>query len=113
MLFHANNYLGSMCWTPAADVYRTKRGWLIKIELAGVKLEDIKVTVQGCSLIIQGRRLDRVIQQGFHPYTLEITYSEFEREIELPTTVDESQLQFELVEGMFMIHACCLQEERE
>ena len=45
-------------WHPATDVYRTRDGWLIKFELAGVQPEDIDLTVQGRMLRVRGTRRD-------------------------------------------------------
>ena len=30
-------------WQPSADVYRTKDGWLVKFDLAGVQIGDVTV----------------------------------------------------------------------
>lgn len=32
-------------WYPRADIYRSNEGWLVKLELAGVRQEDIEVTL--------------------------------------------------------------------
>ena len=34
-------------WQPSADVYRTRDGWLVKFDLAGVKTEDVTVSMRG------------------------------------------------------------------
>ena len=34
-------------WQPRADVYRMPGGWLVKLELAGVRPEEIRLTVRG------------------------------------------------------------------
>ena len=41
-------------WRPSADVYRTRRGWLVKFDLAGVRPSDITMAVQGQSLVVRG-----------------------------------------------------------
>ena len=45
-------------WYPAADVYQTPEGWLVKVELAGVSAEDIEIEVEGRTLYIAGTRRD-------------------------------------------------------
>ncbi|MBV9126219.1 MAG: Hsp20/alpha crystallin family protein, partial [Planctomycetes bacterium] len=45
-------------WRPAVDVYRTRQGWRVKFELAGVRPEDITLTVHGRRLTVQGVRRD-------------------------------------------------------
>ena len=39
-------------WYPAADVYETPDGWLVKVELAGVSAEDIQIDIQGNTLYL-------------------------------------------------------------
>ena len=34
-------------WQPAADIYRTRAGWLVKLDVAGVRLEDIQTEITG------------------------------------------------------------------
>jgi HSP20 family molecular chaperone IbpA len=41
-------------WNPAADVYRTRDGWLVKLDLAGVKSDDIEITLDGALLRVSG-----------------------------------------------------------
>ena len=46
-------------WYPAADVYQTPEGWVVKVELAGVSGEEIVIEIQGNTLYIAGSRKDR------------------------------------------------------
>jgi len=50
-------------WMPAADVYETAHGWIVKLELAGVRPQEIEVTVQGSLLRIGGRRRDWIVHE--------------------------------------------------
>ena len=51
-------------WSPAVDVYRTRSGWLVKLELAGVRPGDLSVGVRGSHLTVRGKRLDACAQAG-------------------------------------------------
>jgi len=44
---------GETYWRPAADIYRTRTGWLVKYDLAGVKRKDIEVTVKGSKIKVE------------------------------------------------------------
>jgi HSP20 family protein len=90
-------------WSPAADIYRTREGWLIKLELAGVAKDDVQLTVRGNTLIVRGRRRDTLLSEGSEQFRLEISYSEFERRIELPCDLTQAQLSAEFREGMLLI----------
>lgn len=90
-------------WRPAADIYRSRTGWLIKLDVAGVRREDIEVTAQGQSVTIRGRRRDWCRDEGCSCYQMEITYSEFERTFTLPCKLDGAQISAEHRDGMLLI----------
>lgn len=92
-------------WTPAVDVYRVSNGWLIKFDLAGVRPGDIRVTVRGRQLTVSGRRRDWVIEESHacSAYSMEITYSHFERTLELPDEVEHLQIRTEYRDGMLLV----------
>ncbi len=92
-------------WQPSADVYETKDGgWLIKFDIAGVRPEDIRLSAAGKRLILQGTRRDTVHEQGCRYYRMEISYSRFERTVELPTAINPAKVQSEYRDGMLFVH---------
>jgi HSP20 family protein len=90
-------------WQPLIDVYRTREGWLVKADLAGVRTEDIAVSVHGTRLTIRGVRRDCTLDEGCCHYRLEISYSRFERTIELPDDLERADITSELREGMLLV----------
>jgi len=66
-------------WQPSADVYRTRDGWLVKFDLAGVETGDVAVTIRGRRLSISGFRRDSFVEEGASHYSMEISYNRFER----------------------------------
>ncbi|MCZ7648008.1 MAG: Hsp20/alpha crystallin family protein [Planctomycetota bacterium] len=90
-------------WQPAADVYRTQDGWLVKFDLAGVKTEDVTVRAAGHALIVSGVRRDMQTGQGLTAYLVEIAYSRFERRIEFPDDLDRACLTATFCNGMLVV----------
>jgi HSP20 family protein len=90
-------------WQPPADVYQTADGWLVKLDLAGVRPEDVRVTVCGRRLTIQGTRRDTSIEQGCRSYRMEIAYCRFERSLELPYNLDTVEVTSEYRDGMLLV----------
>jgi HSP20 family protein len=88
---------------PAADIYRTRVGWLVKIDLPGVRPEDIEVRVRRRRLTVQGVRRDWLLEEGCHYYSLEISYSPFERHLEFPESLEEANIQTEYRAGMLLV----------
>jgi HSP20 family protein len=91
-------------WHPAADVYRGKNGWIVKFELAGVRPEDIELTVQGNRLTLRGvRRDDCAALEGCRYYRMEIAYSPFERSLTLPCDLERANVTSEYRNGMLLV----------
>jgi HSP20 family protein len=90
-------------WEPRADVYRMPDGWLIKLELAGVKLDDIRLVANGPRLLVQGTRRDEHCYQGMGCHCMEIAYSQFRRELELPELPAAPEMMMSYVDGMLLV----------
>jgi HSP20 family protein len=91
-------------WEPSTDVYRTRSGWLVKLDLAGVRPEDVQVSVSGSHLSVRGLRRDWCLEEGCCQYQMEIAYSRFERHITLPVDLERAHVRAEHREGMVLIH---------
>jgi HSP20 family protein len=91
------------CWRPAADVYRTATGWILKIELAGVQPQDVHVEVHGPRLTVSGYRRDLQLEIGWRCHSLEISYDRFERTFEFPCHVAECDPQMRFEHGMLWL----------
>ena len=91
-------------WYPAADVYETKTGWLVKVELAGVSAEDVELEIQGDQLYIAGCRRDRSCAAGVMYQQMEITYSHFEKTLEFPAPIDGARVEHNFEDGLLIIH---------
>jgi HSP20 family protein len=90
-------------WRPAIDVYRTADGWLVKFELAGVHPEDIELSVRGRALRVRGRRRDCCLEPGCRQVHMEIAYSRFERQVELPGDLQSARIETEFRHGMLLV----------
>ncbi len=74
-------------WAPLVDVEETKDNIIARIELPGMKKEDIKVTLMNNMLTISGERKHEAEEKGKTYYRIERAYGRFQRTIELPTDV--------------------------
>ena len=97
-------------WCPAADVYRTHEGWIVKVDLAGIRPEDIKFTIDGRVLRISGSRRDGICGEGVSHYQLEITYSRFEKMIQFPRSIEHASIARDYHDGLLILR---LHEEAE
>ncbi len=90
-------------WYPAADIYQTSDGWVVKVELAGVSAEDIQIEVHGNILYIAGCRKDRSFAVGMTYQQMEITYSRFEKTLKFPAVIEGVQLDHMFENGLLII----------
>ncbi len=91
-------------WYPAADVYQTPDGWVVKVELAGVSVEEIKIEIQGNQLFIAGCRKDHSCAAGVSYQQMEITYSNFEKTLKFPAPLDGVAIEHGIENGLLIIH---------
>jgi HSP20 family protein len=91
-------------WYPAADVYQTPDGWLVKVELAGVSTEDIEIEIQGNVLSIVGTRRDRSCAAGVSFHQMEITYSRFEKILKFPASIEGASVEHNFENGLLIIN---------
>ncbi len=90
-------------WYPAADVYQTPDGWVVKVELAGVLPDEIEIDVKGKTLHIAGCRRDRSCVSGISYQQMEITYSNFEKTLRFPSPIDDAAIEQVLEHGLLII----------
>ena len=55
-------------WQPPLDIYRTGWGWILKLDLAGVRMEDIHVHVRRRTVTVSGVRRDHMVEKGCSHY---------------------------------------------
>ncbi|MBV9923591.1 MAG: Hsp20/alpha crystallin family protein [Acidobacteria bacterium] len=91
-------------WYPAADVYKTGGGWVVKVELAGVAPDELQVEISGDTLRISGTRRDEILTESVSYHQLEITYSRFEKTIRFPCPVEGAAIERRYRDGLLILH---------
>src|SRR6476469_11002198 len=86
-------------WNPAADVYRSPDGWIVKVDLAGVCTDELEIMVYDSNLRIRGCRRDTFVRDGFSYQQMEITYSQFEKTIQFPCDIEHGSIAHEYLDG--------------
>ena len=100
----SKNVQSGRLWYPAADVYQTEDGWLVKVELAGVSAEDLEIDVQGNTLYLAGCRKDKSCAVGTSYHQMEITYSRFEKTLKFPASIEGAKVEHNFETGILIIH---------
>src|SRR6266581_4287482 len=94
---------GDAHWIPNTDVYVTEGNLVIKVELAGMRKEDLELTVEGNRLKISGQRPDGCRAPKCTFLVMEINYGAFESIIEVPAGYDLSQAEASYQNGFLRV----------
>ena len=81
---------GTAHWVPNTDVYVTDEGMVVKVELAGMRGEDLQIATEGNQIRISGERPDGCRATKCSFLVMEINYGAFESVLELPDGYDLS-----------------------
>jgi HSP20 family protein len=90
-------------WVPNTDVYVTDNGLVIKVELAGMRSENLEITAEGNRLRISGNRPDGCRAAKCSFLVMEINYGPFESVLEVPPGYELSQAKAAYLNGFLRI----------
>jgi HSP20 family protein len=99
----ARDALKVVDWAPSVDIAETQEEFQIKAELPEVKKEDVRVSVDGNMLRIEGERKQEKEDKGKRFHRVERSYGSFMRSFTLPDNIDDSKVQAEFRDGMLNI----------
>ena len=100
-------------WKPLINIFEKETSLVILIEAAGVKPENIKITVERNILTISGKREDPFSKEQRRFYSMEIAFGTFERRVNLPYPTDPEKAVVEKKDGFIQITLPKVREEEE
>jgi HSP20 family protein len=98
---HTSNLLSG--WTPALDLYEDKDNLFVKMELPGMKREDIDVSLHEGSLSVSGERKSEQKHEDADTYRAERFLGRFQRTVTLPTQVAADKVKAEYKDGILTV----------
>ena len=102
-IFHTISWqVRSSVWTPPTDLYETEDGFVVKVEIAGMREEDFEVAIEKNVLMISGNRSDLNERRAY--YQMEIRTGKFEIAIEMPAPINVEKAIAEYKDGFLMIN---------
>ncbi|MFO0698248.1 MAG: Hsp20/alpha crystallin family protein [Nitrospira sp.] len=90
-------------WVPPLDISETDQEFQIKAELPGIKKDNIKVTLEGGILTLQGERSEEQEEKGRRIHRVERSYGRFARSFTLPDIVDDTKVNAEFRDGILTL----------
>jgi len=90
-------------WSPALDVHQDKDHVFVKVELPGMKKEEIEISLHDGVLSIAGERKheDKTKKEG--AFRSERYFGRFRRSVALPTTVDSAKVTATYKDGILTV----------
>lgn len=85
------------------DVYETDKTIVIKSTIAGVRPENIDITIDGDMLTVRGERKEEEKEEGKNYLYKECYWGSFSRSIILPCEVDNKKIEAILESGVLTI----------
>ena len=90
-------------WSPAWDVFEDKDNVIVKVELPGMKKDEIEVSLHDGTLTISGERKSQSDGNGESATRTERFTGKFRRSITLPTRVDANKVNATYKDGILTI----------
>lgn len=95
--------IAGTAWVPAVDIFEEPDILRIVAEIPGVKPEDVKISVEGNVLTIQGKKEQVAEEKAEKVHRYERTYGEFERSFTLPATVNAEAIKAAYGHGLLTL----------
>jgi HSP20 family protein len=90
-------------WQPDVDVFETERGVVVRVELAGIRSDDVRVSVDGQVLRLSGVRGAPEGEEVQRLHQMEITSGPFERQVRIPIAFDRDHVSAHLANGFLTV----------
>ena len=90
-------------YVPSVEVKETPDSYLVKADLPGVKMEDVKVTLAANVLRIEGHRQEEKREEKDRFHLTERTYGGFARTFALPDGTDSEGVVADMKDGVLTV----------
>jgi HSP20 family protein len=88
-------------WVPTTDIFAIGDDLVIRCELAGVRPDDVEISLSGGALTIDGERMGE--PEASEHYTRECYYGHFRRRLKLPENLDASSVSASFENGLLEV----------
>jgi HSP20 family protein len=89
-------------WAPCVDLYEQADGFTVRVELPGMKKEDIEVSVHDGMLSVSGERKSQEHKEA-EPYRSERFFGKFTRSVSIPAPVQVDQIKAVYKDGILTV----------
>ena len=90
-------------WSPQVDIFENKNEIVLEAELAGMKPEDVEISIENNVLTIHGERKFEKNDESDNFHRVERSYGSFTRSFTLPPTVSSENANAEFENGVLRL----------
>jgi HSP20 family protein len=90
-------------WSPALDLYDDKENLVVKVELPGMKKEEIEISIHDGVLSVSGERKHETEKTEGQSFRSERYFGKFQRSVSLPTAVDSDKVKAAYKDGVLTV----------
>jgi HSP20 family protein len=95
--------LAPAVWSPATDIAEDDTGYSVKVELPGVRKEDVRITMENAVLTIRGEKKQEKESKRNNVHRVERAYGSFQRSFTLPSSVKSEKIEATFADGILTI----------
>jgi HSP20 family protein len=99
-------------WSPALDVFDDKDNFVVKVELPGVKKEEINLSLHDGVLSISGERKHERDAKEAGAFRSERYFGKFQRSVTLPVAVDPNKITASYKDGVLTVELAKAEEAK-
>ena len=88
-----NDSVSAAAFVPPVDVYEDEHKIVLKLEVPGLKQEDLDIQIENNALTVKGERKFEKEEKEENFHRIERRYGSFFRSFSLPTTVDTENVE--------------------
>ncbi len=99
----ASEALAAGNFVPAVDVYEDAEKLVLKLEVPGIRREDLDIRVEGRTLSVKGERKFESEEKEENFHRIERRYGSFVRSFTLPATVNTEKVEATSADGVLSI----------
>jgi len=94
---------GALVWHPPVDIEEQPDRYTLQLELPGMRLEDIKITLEDGRLVIRGEKTRTEEQKNATYHRVERVYGSFERSFKLNHAVKAEKVEATYRDGVLEV----------
>jgi len=90
-------------FVPAVDIYEDAHKLILKLEVPGIRREDLDIRVEGRTLLVKGERKFEAEEKEENFHRIERRYGSFVRSFTLPGSVNTDEIAATTADGVLSI----------